>query len=479
MTAIRRGINDGMQDAAGDLIDRGHDAAQQQIYTTRRVWHKEVYKYGWGSKDVDNLSPTRVSGRITNYSEHAYVVDEGYKARWGQPPVQNIIEWVHSKVQGGWRLKDDGGDGGTGDPLKTQLDTSSVADGDATISEIITGREAGFERSANSDKIQLATYERGDRAIFKPNDVESSVTGVVENEEVFYEFADRLGWTGDGGFPVSRQRTITDVNGEQSTGNLMEFIENGREIGDVVNNDFKFGHETELTPSEFGEANIEWSARVGVLDYIFNNDDRHLGNVLLDGDNKPWAIDSGGHNPPNMQFQSTRVKRLLPVRPFKQLFRKDRDNEYVVKDPERMKAVTDAIFDRQEKIFDELRDLDTRREFVEFAENLHPENSEWKLHFRDLLSPDEPGYYHIFGEESKFNDKELFQYDIDNMREQLQESLEERRSQDPLPGTDEDSGSTSRPGLTWDMYSPSSWDPDEVSNSDMMDEIIGESPDDS
>jgi len=470
MTAIRRGIREGMEESAADLIGRGEETAKDKIYSSRRVWTKEVYKYGWGERDVDVLSPTRVTGRVTNYSEHAYVVDEGYKPQWGQPPVQNIIDWVDDKVQGGWSLSGD--DSGGGDPPKTQLDSQPVAREDATIEEVITGADAGIEKPANSKDIRIVTYSTGDRGFFKPNELSSSpsssVPGVVQNEEVFSRAAKLVGSGDETGFPLSRQRTITDYDDTVVTGNMMAFVEDAEEIGDRVKN--YYNPDAPLTPEEFGEKHVEWAARTGVLDYIVGNDDRHTGNILIDPDGQPWAIDSGGHQRPEMDFDSQRRGRLLVFDEWENMNRESPGHGHVIDDYDKMYAVSNAILDEQEKLFEELRDIETREEFIEFAKELHPDDSLWNGHYERLLGPDSTDLYSLYDNEDEWGGQELWEFDIESLRESVENTYENRQIAENDLSPDDDTGGA----VDWNRRSPDTWTTTDASLTDMVDEILGE-----
>ncbi|AGC34285.1 hypothetical protein HSTV2_16 [Halorubrum sodomense tailed virus 2] len=433
MRRIRRGLREGMEKSADDLIGRGKDAAKDRIYQRRRIWNKEVYRYGWYER-VDTLSPTRVQGFLANYAKHARVVDEGRRPGATAPQVQHIIDWVDDKVTGGWSLDTgDGNDGGF--PPTTSTDTHAVLREDASIKELVTGADAGLSDSANSRDIRKVTFDSGDEGVFKPNKVMVSEDGVVQNEEVVHRFAEKMGWVDSGGFPASRQRTITDLDGTEKTGNIQAFVDSPTEVGDVVRNYYR--PESSMKPEDFAEENMDFAARLGVLDYIVGNDDRHYGNILMDGDNKPWAIDSGGHTMPSMNMDNRRSNRLVIFDEWANLDRMTPMDGYVIEDPERMHATMNAILDRQEEIFRELRDSpDLRDEIIEMAEGLHSGGTTWSGHYEDLLSDDSSWRYAIFKESDDWGGDELWQYDIDRIRGWLDDGLGDREPEFPSGGSD-------------------------------------------
>lgn len=432
MRRIRRGLREGMEQSADDLIGRGKEAARDRIYRRRRIWNKEVYRYGW-YESVDTLSPTRVQGFLANYAKHARVVDEGRRPGAEAPQVQHIIDWVDDKVTGGWELSGDENGGG---PPDTGTDTHAVLREEASIKDLATAADAGLSDSANTRDIRKVTFDNGDEGVFKPNKVMVSEDGVVQNEEVVHRFAERMGWVDDGGFPASRQRTITDLDGTEKTGNIQAFVDNPTEVGDVVSNYYQ--PNGRISPEEFAEENMEFAARLGVVDYIVGNDDRHYGNILMDGDNKPWAIDSGGHTMPTMNMDKRRANRLVIFDEWANLDRMAPMDGYVIKDPERMHATMNAILDRQEEIFRELRDNpDLRDELIEMAEGLHADGTTWSGHYEDLLSDDSSWRYNIWNDEDLDWEGELWEHDIGQVREWLDDGLADRSPEYPSDDVDD------------------------------------------
>jgi len=134
ISAIRRGITDGMEESADWLLDAAQDEAQDTIMRKRRVWRHEVYSSFFS--DVERESPTKVSGNLTNYAPHAEVVNDGRTPGKEAPQVQHIIEWVDDNINGGWSNSGDDPMSGGGEVDQSRIVNSG---GDITVESEPTG----------------------------------------------------------------------------------------------------------------------------------------------------------------------------------------------------------------------------------------------------------------------------------------------------------------------------------------------------
>lgn len=472
---LEEAMRDAVEDTAEDVLDWATDSAEEDakdvIRLKGRIWNFEVYN-GFVSHE-QRVTTTTYKATLTNEAPHANIVDKGRKPGRA-PQAQQIIEWVDDKVM--TTLVADGGDDAL-DPETLDDESTKVEFHPVESSPIYThgykvtsvktaDGTAHIDTGANYDSIRMVEFEDGSRGVFKLHDEIDTSKGSTYNEKIFYDIAKEFGWPSDGGFLPADTWTIEDVDGKRIGGSLLHFKGDAMVAEDAIQN--YFSPSSGINPVDFVEDNTEWLARVGVLDYVIGNSDRHHNNWLLDFNDQPWAIDNGGATLYDNSLDKSRMKKLLVDNIMYRLDMSDPNdpNGYFLTRYEDMHRATNDVLDRQSEIFDQLlRDPELRRELVEMAESLHPEDSVWKDHFQQFLHPDTEGssYYHVYGE--KVYGKELWRYDIEQARAALDEKLDER-----LDDTQNDDGEFDGPEFST---------PEELRDStltsvdELLDELLG------
>jgi hypothetical protein len=94
--ALKRGLKDGLEDVGEHLQKEGVDKGQDALLSTDRIWRKRVY-HGFETDTNQFNRYYRWKGEIHNRAPHAVIVDRGLKPG-ANPQVQDIIEWVDSKI---------------------------------------------------------------------------------------------------------------------------------------------------------------------------------------------------------------------------------------------------------------------------------------------------------------------------------------------------------------------------------------------
>lgn len=94
--ALKRGLEDGLQDSGEWLLDQGEDKAKDVILSADRVWRKTL-KQGFRTQDDRSPDFYSWSGEIINDAPHARINENGLKPG-SNPAVQDIISWVDDNI---------------------------------------------------------------------------------------------------------------------------------------------------------------------------------------------------------------------------------------------------------------------------------------------------------------------------------------------------------------------------------------------
>jgi len=140
-----------------------------------------------------------------------------------------------------------------------------------------TSEEVGSERidqdlQGINENTKIIEFDDGSKGVFKYD----MVHGTPEGEVVASEFDKSIGWG------IVPETIMYTHQGE--TGSLQEFIPDAQTLRQ--RKDLKGDVPLQLEQDR---------ARMAVMDSIFDNDDRHMGNYMVSNDNsKLWVIDNGG-----------------------------------------------------------------------------------------------------------------------------------------------------------------------------------------
>jgi hypothetical protein len=290
VTALRAGLDEGLDDAGRYLINEGADVAQDEVVGARKVWTEETKN----SFETDVFRFNRGhhwKGHIINTAEQAAIVDEGIApAGEHENPdirIQDIMPWVVA------HLSPADYDGGDGDPNLTDYnggDGPSGADllqfeDDQRNVEYIDISELGPQESDFSSKyVKGANIFDGQRALWKSHEEtrrdSQKDTGIAN--DIVWSHAQRVAGYDLG--PRSKLKTAQTVDGE-TPGTLNEFVD-GDPINSVLNmndNDLYFDEDKGRLVN-YMSTHPEWFARTNALDYLAGNSDRHGSNILVDAE---------------------------------------------------------------------------------------------------------------------------------------------------------------------------------------------------
>lgn len=451
---LEEALMDGAEESVEALLDHGQEGAQDRIKQRRRIWQREVY-HGWTDSDTDRRW-NAVSGTKRNVAPHASIVQSGRRPGQTAPQVQDIIEWVDDKIDGTYTY--DGDDGGALPP--DHPGHALVTHDENSVEQYRTAEDFGLPSSATWDNIYIIDYDNGDRGIFKPLDQ----WGIARNEETFSRFVEYFGWNEDDGFPTSRLREVDLPDTGKTTGTIQEWVFDTDPASDIV--DTGRSPLAYLPPSEFATKNGEFLGRMGVLDYLTGNDDRHMSNIVMDIDEIPWAIDSGGAGESTWSLQKFRLNRLIGP-PSNDMMDTEIDGQYAIQHPDELKAAIDAMIDRQEQFLQYLSDNpEIRDDLIWIASRLHGEDSAEHGTYEKLLADDSTFKYAMFVEREEWGNQELWQHDIAALRERVEDQYLDRI------------GSSSATDTKWDAPEHNPWEvPDEPLDQAtlelMLDDLLG------
>lgn len=380
--ALRKGVREGAYESAKWGTRDAKQTAQDQV-RTRRTWKGTVLRGFWTN---EQRRPEGAWGSVNNPVPHAYIVNYGRKPGGRAPQVQHIIEWVASEVLASI-IPDGGGDIGDTDAHPIVSRTERIVDTHQTTDVGID------EPTANIDNMYVVEFENGDRGLFKSYDAERFLTGSVKNEEVFYRITEKMDWNRPRQYPATREWSVTHDDGTTDTGIISVFFEDAadRPLADIVPTEED--PDNPLPVANYVDENARFLAEVGILDYIFNNDDRHYGNTLFHPDGTPIAIDNGFHLGPSTRYDLERQKRLFPMdqlqKPDMQSFRLTNDYPFVIRDPDALEEAAEKVQIEQRAIFERLQaDPDLRHEIVDMAEKSQSDQSPIENMFAAMLHPD-------------------------------------------------------------------------------------------
>lgn len=373
--ALRRGLEDGLEDAGSELLEKGIEEAEDQFTGGRMVWNEEV-KNSF-EKDVFRFNRTDFwKGKIVNPVKHADVVDRGLapagEIEGANPSVQDLMPWVVSNLSpadygggdGDPDLSDfDGGDGPSGAQV-----VNGITSEDRTVSWM-DREELGLEDARfDSKKVRVGSLGDGTNVVWKshtdlkryPTEPESS-QGVVRNEIVWSEAQEVADF--DIG-PKSRSETVETTQGPWE-GTLQEYVP-GDQLPNTINahGDDPFYDEDSQDRQDWIRENRDWAAKVNAIDYIVGNSDRHSNNVRTNERGKPRAIDNGGN----------RFKEGLDGENLAFIY--DLMNYDNSRNPEELYEQNQRMLDRTEEVLDELlQDEDYRNSVISKAKEVHGEGS--------------------------------------------------------------------------------------------------------
>lgn len=98
--ALRRGLEDGLEESGEWMLDQGKDHAKDIVMLTDRVWRKRV-KNGFFTSGT-SIRGHKWRGVIRNQAPHAEIVEKGLAPAGeivgSNPSVQDIIGWVDDKI---------------------------------------------------------------------------------------------------------------------------------------------------------------------------------------------------------------------------------------------------------------------------------------------------------------------------------------------------------------------------------------------
>jgi len=196
------------------------------------------------------------------------VIKGGKGSGWHAPPKGTHTGDKHRAVGSGKAKKKTLGDvipggGGSGEekPKKSTFGSSTPVSTDHIGEDM---------RGVNT--VYIVTFEDGTKGIMKS----SSKHGSTEGEVIASEFDKSIGW---GIVP----ETVMYADEYGNIRSLQKFVPDSRDGFTISSNLRNILH------------NGEDAARMRVMDAVFGNDDRHLGNMLVSGAaHKLHAIDNGG-----------------------------------------------------------------------------------------------------------------------------------------------------------------------------------------
>ena len=435
--ALKRGLNEGAYESAKWAAGEYEDVAQDTI-RGRRMWNREVYH---GFRQKHRRKNHGAIARVYNPVQHAEIVNYGRRPGQKAPQAQHIIEWVDDKVFAA--LMADGGFGADDPDAGEAWSDHAAVTRNVDIERITPLQDLDDDEAdqstANASELKKIHFENGDTALFSPHRGISADFGATYNEVAYHQLLNELDLKDpiSKSFPESRLWNI-EQDGDVTDGFMMTWSEEG--AGRPVIDHLKTYHR----PNNFrqvedwldDEEHRQFLARVGVMDYLMGNGDRHLGNMLYGTGGRPIAIDNGGQAEPFGTFSqnSFRKKRFTPVDAIVNLNTQDFDtDEYIIFDPDKAKRHAEDIFNRQENILRELSDNpEYREELIEMMQNVHPEDSKWYEFFERAWSDDSDWRYAIFVEDDyDWGGREMWEWDLKQLRDELQEAYDDRMQDDP------------------------------------------------
>lgn len=425
-TGIREGAYESVKWGAKDYEDTAKDTIRG-----RRMWNREVYH---GFRRNAQRQRKGAWGSVTNPVPHAVIVNYGRRPGARAPQVQHIIEWVDDKIFAAMIA-----DGGFNPNASDDRD-HAVTDRDSDVEAIepLAADPDADTDTANSKSLKRVYFENGESGIFSPHEGIISDFGSTYNEVGYHRVLEELGLREDivESYPDAKLWQLTYDTGKTENGMMMAWSEEGagRPIGNHLvsyMNPMNFRHSSDWLDEE---DHRKFVARTGVMDYLFGNDDRHYGNVLYGKGGRPIAIDNGGNAKPGVVVDSnTHRKKMLTVLDVTVMPNtKDLDGNYVIYDPERLRTHMHDVWDRQEAIFQQLsNDRALREALVAQMQNIHPENSEWYDFFERAWLDEDGWRYTYFVEQEEWGNRELWQYDLDKIRNKFESDYQDRINDDP------------------------------------------------
>jgi hypothetical protein len=282
------------------------------------------------------------------------------------------MEWVVDKLEPATVYR---GNGGSGDD---NFDESEIGDGginplsdNFTIEEYRDTEEFGIpKREFFSEEPRAARFGDGTWGIWKPHDTGlQSQDDAIRHEAVWSHAQELKDW--DLG-PLSRYDEAY-IDGSDTEGTVQQWVDGAGRLSETVHLGLMGEpYDPSLkTKDEFLSDNMEWFARTTAVDYLLGNQDRHRGNIVIDGNGNPRAIDNGG------AWFEDGLKRDGFIAPFSFVQYGRAEN------PDELHRLNHQRLDRIETYLDSLADdLEYRLSLIEQAEEIHGSDDD---HYKRLV----------------------------------------------------------------------------------------------
>lgn len=193
----------------------------------------------------------------------------------------------------------------------------------------------------NSKYTREVTFDNGEQAIYK-NYHGNSHEGTLDGEVIAYELSELI--SSNDTFPETAR---TDL--KNGFGSAQLFIDNAKTVDEAKSAGwFDSGKES---MEMFVRNNADRIAEMAMVDYMTGNGDRHNNNYMVDEDMNLYAIDNGGHSPPDPEPSDDNLYTL-----FKYLGRDLLKDDDVDRDDVKdiLEGLFDAIEDSHEQMVENL-----------------------------------------------------------------------------------------------------------------------------
>lgn len=251
----------------------------------------------------------------------------------------------------------------------------------------------GEPQGVNSMYTYVATFDNGERAIYKP-DSGNAYEESVRTDVAWYEFAQEFSENPD----YAPETAAADL--KNGLGSAQKWL-SGADTWQTLSEEISSTDREEIVKD-----NKEDIAEISVLDYIWGNDDRHANNMMI-RDGQIYAIDNGGFNGPGISPSEHNLADALNLlREFK--------------DPDEREQAFEDVINRQKEILDNV--AENKEEIINMTRMVYGEDDWHVKRMRELWDGDDPHMLEYFVEQAMphvGNDLSIPQEKIQELKEEM------------------------------------------------------------